>query len=98
MSWKLDTFIPKELLVCEFCIEGKETKRSFTTKGYKVKECFKLVHTNMCEPFCIHIRGRYEYFITFTNDYSRFGYIYLIQRKSNAFYKFIEFKAELKNQ
>ena len=42
------------------------TKGSFTIKEYKIKECLKLVHTNMCETFNIHARGRYEYFITFT--------------------------------
>ena len=46
----------------------------------------------------IQARGGYEYFITFTDDYSRFGYVYLIKRKSEAFEKFKEFRAEVKNQ
>ena len=40
----------------------------------------------------------YEYFITFTDDYSRFGSVYLMKRKSEAFEKFKEFKAEVENQ
>ena len=35
------------------------------------------------------------YFITFTNDYSRYGFVYLMHQKSRAFAKFIEFKHEV---
>ena len=42
-------------------------------------------------------RGGYEYFITFIDDYSRYGYIYLMRHKSEAFKKFKEFKAEVEN-
>ena len=46
----------------------------------------------------IQARGGYEYFITFTDDYSRFSYVYLMKRKSEAFEKFKEFRAEVENQ
>ena len=42
----------------------------------------------------IQARGGFEYFITFIDDYSRYGYIYLMHRKSEAFEKFKEYKAE----
>ena len=42
--------------------------------------------------------GGYEYFITFMDDYSRYGYVYLMKWKSEAFEKFKEFRAEVKNQ
>ena len=56
----LPFLIPKDLLVCESCIEGKMTKRPFTIKGYRTKECLE-VHTNMCGPFHVHAWGGYEY-------------------------------------
>jgi transposase InsO family protein len=43
-------------------------------------------------------RGGYEYFITFTDDLSRYGYIYLMKHKSEAFEKFKEFQNEVLNQ
>ena len=46
----------------------------------------------------IQARGGYEYFIAFTNDYSRYGYDYLMHHKSEAFEKFREYKAEEKTQ
>ena len=39
-----------------------------------------------------------ESFITFIDDYSRFGYIYPIKERSEALDKFKIFKAEVKNQ
>jgi hypothetical protein len=36
-------------------------------------------------------RGGSPYFITFTDDFSRYGYIYLMRWKSESFEKFKEF-------
>ena len=58
----------------------------------------ELVHTDVCGSMSTQAKGGYEYFITFTDDYSRYGYVYLMKRKSKAFEKFKEFRAEVKNQ
>src|SRR6266536_808970 len=42
-------------------------------------------------------RGGYHYFVTFTDDLSRYGYIYLMKHKSETFEKFKEFQSEVKN-
>ena len=76
-----------DLPTCESSLEGKMTKRSFRTKGTRATECLGLMHTNVCDPMSIQARGGYEYFITFTDDYSRFGYVYLMRHKSDAFDK-----------
>ena len=74
------------------------TKRPFIAKGYRAKECLELEHTNVCGPFNVHAWGGYKFFITFTNDYSRFQYVFLMHRKFDALDKFIKFKAKLENQ
>ena len=56
------------------------------------------MHSDVYGPMSIQARGGYEYFITFTDDYSRFGYVYLMKRKSEAFEKFKEFRVEVENQ
>ncbi|KAK8518025.1 hypothetical protein V6N12_033017 [Hibiscus sabdariffa] len=43
-------------------------------------------------------RGGYQYFITFTDDFSRYGYIYLMRHKSEALEKFKVFKNEVQNK
>ena len=87
-----------DLPTCESHLEGIMTKRSFRTKGTRATECLGLMHTNVCDPMSIQARGGYEYFITFTDDYSRFGYVYLMRYKSDAFDMFKAFKAEVENQ
>ena len=39
-----------------------------------------------------------EYFVTFIDDYSRCGYVYLMQHKSDTFEKFKEYRVEGENQ
>ena len=72
-------------------------KRPFNAKGYKAKDLLELVHSDVCGPMSIQVRGGYEYFITFTNDYSRFGYVYLMKWKSEAFEKFKESRVKVEN-
>ena len=85
------------LSVCEPCLEGKMTMRPFKAKGYKAKEVLDLVDTDLCWPMSTSAREGYEYFITFIDAYSRYGYIYLMHHKSEAFDKFKEYKAEVEN-
>ena len=46
----------------------------------------------------IKAREGYLYFVTFIDDYSRYGYTYLLRHKSEVFSKFKEFKAEAETQ
>ena len=83
---------------CESCLMGKMTKRPFTHKAERAKEILNLIHTDVCGPMTTPARGGYEYFITFTDDNSRYGYVYLMRRKSDSFEKFKECKAEVERQ
>ena len=94
----LNSLIFEPIPVCESCLEGKMTKRPFKAKGNRATIQLELVHTNVCGPMSVQARGGYEYFITFTDDYSRYGYVYLMRHKSEAFDKFREYKAEAEKQ
>ena len=83
------------LPVCEYYLEGKMTKRPYTIKGLRVEQPLELVHYDVCEPFSTQARGGYEYYVTFIDDYSRYGYVYLMHQKSETFVKFKEFYAEV---
>lgn len=56
-----------------------------------------MIHTDICGPFPPCISGE-KYFITFIDDFSRYGYLYLIKEKSDALSLFQIFKAEVENQ
>ena len=81
------------LPVYESCLDGKMTKRSFLAMGFRAKEPLELVHSDVYGPLNVQAGGGYEYFITFIDDYSRYEYVYLMQRKSETFGKFKEFLA-----
>ena len=51
----------------------------------------------MYAPMSIDACGGYRYFLTFTNDLSRYGYIYLTKHKPVTFEKFKEFQSEVEN-
>ena len=91
-------FNMEQLPLYHNCIQGKMTKRSFTAKGVKAEGCLDLIHLDVCGSFSVHARGGYEYFITFTNDHSRYGFVYLMKKKSEALDKFKEFKVESEKQ
>jgi transposase InsO family protein len=83
---------------CESCLLGKMTKAPFSKKGERVSDLLGLVHTDVCGPMSTTARGGFSYFITFTDDFSRFGYVYLMRHKSESLEKFKEFKNEVENQ
>ena len=94
----IDSFNLESLDTCEACLKGKMAKAPFPGKGQRAKELLELIHTDVCGPMSHQARGGFSYFITFTNDFSRYGYIYLIKHKSEALEKFKEFKNEVENQ
>ncbi|KAL0386014.1 UNVERIFIED_CONTAM: hypothetical protein Sradi_2995700 [Sesamum radiatum] len=53
---------------------------------------------NVCGPLSIPARGGFSYFITSTDDHSRYGYVYLMRYKSEAFGRFKEYRLEVENQ
>ena len=82
----------------EFCLIGKITKSPFSEHREWVAGLLELVHTDVCWPMTTHARGGYPYFITFTDDHSRFRYVYLMKYKSESFEKFKEFRSEVEKQ
>jgi len=67
------------------------TKMCFTSFPERAVDLLELKHTDVCGPMSTTARGRFQYFITFTDDFSRYGYVYLMKHKSETFEKFKEF-------
>ena len=62
-----------EFPFCESCLGGKITNQPFNAKGRRAQELLELVHTDVCVPMSTQAKGGYEHFITFMDDYSRYG-------------------------
>jgi hypothetical protein len=56
-----------------------------------------LRNNRVSRPMSILTRGGYRYFLTFTDDLSRYGYVYLMKHKSEMFEKFKEFQNKVEN-
>ncbi|PKU73374.1 Retrovirus-related Pol polyprotein from transposon TNT 1-94 [Dendrobium catenatum] len=79
------------------CIEGKQTniKKLGAKRSLNVLE---LIRTDICGPFPTVSWNGQQYFITFIDDYSRYGYLYLIHEKLESLDVFKIFKAEVENK
>ena len=78
------------------CIRGKLSKAK--TKGAsRGSDLLEIVHTDISGPYSTTICGS-RYFLTFIDDFSRYGYLYLIKEKSDALDKFKVFKLEVEKQ
>ena len=70
----------------EPCLMGKMTKTPISGTMERATDLLEIIHTD---------RSGYRYFLTFTDDLSRYGYIYLMKHKSETFEKFKEFQSEV---
>ena len=82
----------------ESCLLGKITKSPFTEKDERATKLLSLVHSNICGSMSSSARGGYFYFITFIDDLSRYGYVYLLKHKSELFEIFKLFRNEVEKQ
>ena len=94
-SGNLGSFDYESYDTCESCLLSKMTKLSFKGKGEYASGPLDLIHTDVCGSMSTHAKGGFIYFITFIDDFSCYGYLYLMKYKSEAFEKFKEFKNEV---
>ena len=85
----LESLDYESLDACEPCLMGKMTKTPFSGTMERATDLLEIIHTDVCGPMNIEARSRYHYFLTFTDDLSRYGYIYLMKLESETFEKFI---------
>lgn len=78
---------------CKSCILGKMAKSPFNRHLEKATKVLELVHIVVCRPFNEMAKWGFYYFISFTNNYSRYGSVYLMKYTHESFGKFTEFKS-----
>lgn len=93
----LDSLDFSDFDVCVECIKGKQTKIK-KYGAHRTTDVLELIHTDICGPFPMASWNGQQYFITFIDDYSRYGYLFLIHEKSQSLDVFKKFKAEVELQ
>ena len=87
----LESLDYESLGTCEPCLMGKMTKTPFSGTMERATDLLEIIHTDVFGPMNIEARDKYHYFLIFTDDLSRYEYIYLMRHKSETFEKFKEF-------
>nr|GEV58129.1 hypothetical protein [Tanacetum cinerariifolium] len=83
---------------CVSFMSGKMARKPYTHQLERAKDLIGLIHTDVCVPFKIMSRQGASYFVTFTDDFSRYGYVYLLKHKHEVFETFKVFQKEVENQ
>ena len=85
-----------QLMLANLASWAKMTKTPFSRTMERATDLLEIIHTDVCSPMSAEAHGRYRYFLTFTDDLSTYGYIYLMKHKSETFEKFKEFQVKWK--
>nr|GEV34531.1 hypothetical protein [Tanacetum cinerariifolium] len=94
----LNAIDSKSFEKCVPCLSGKMVRKPYSHQVERAKDLLGLIHTDVCGPFRIVSRQGSSYFVTFTDDFSRYGYVYLLKHKHEVFQTFKVFKKEVENQ
>ena len=78
---------------CDACLRAKFTKLPFNQILYTANQKLLIIHSDLCGPFVTSL-GKSAYYITFTDDFTRFVWVYTIPNKEASTIKsvFLQWK------
>jgi len=78
----------------ESCLAGKATAKPFG-KASRASSPLELIHSDICGLMNVKARHGPFYFLTFIDDYSRYGFVYLLSHRYEELDVFKCFVAEV---
>jgi Integrase core domain len=86
--------------VSEPCLEGKQTRQPCHQPSTRATVPLDLIHSDLCGPIEPTTVGGTNYYLLFTDDYTRMSHIYPLNGKASkeVLGRFKEYKAEVENQ
>jgi hypothetical protein len=78
-------------VVCDACQRAKSHQLPYPTSTSASSHPLELVFSDVWGPAPESV-GRFKYYVSFINDYSKFTWIYLLKYKSEVFQKFQDFQ------
>lgn len=90
---RFDYNVTNSIGFCETCTGGKLHRSRFETSKSQTKEPLGLVHSDVCGKMKEKSLGGAEYFLTFTDNHTRYSWIYPLKTKDQVFDRFVEWKA-----
>jgi len=86
-----------KLVLCDYCVFGKQQKVSFSVATHHTKGTLDYIHSNLWGPSGVPSFGRKRYMLTFIDDFSRKDWVYFLRQKNNTFLIFKKFKVLVEN-
>lgn len=84
---------------CKACLQGKMSAASYPSRSaHRATEPLQLIHSDVCGPMPEPSWGGARFLVTFTDDYTRKTYGYLMKEKSEVINHFITFKSHVEKQ
>ena len=91
--------VNQDIGLCESCVYGKSTRAPIPKQGgERSKDILDLVHSDICGPMQIKSLGGSRYFITFTDDRSKYTSEYVMKKRSEALGCFKKYLAMAETQ
>ena len=85
-------------LTCEVCALGKHARAPFRASKHRYEKPLQLVFTDLAGPMEVTSIGGSRYFFTVIDAFSRYTFVYFIEKKSEVFDIFKQFKVQAERQ
>ena len=76
---------------CEHYLYGKQNRVRYPSGATRAEGILQLVHSDVFGPVSVPSLGKYVYYVSFIDDFSRKTWIYFLRKKSEVFGRFKEF-------
>jgi hypothetical protein len=70
--------------ICDACQQAKSHQLSYPKSFSTSQAPLEVIFSDVWGPACASI-GRYKYYVSFIDDFSKFTWIYLLKQKSEVF-------------
>ncbi|KAF0734643.1 hypothetical protein Ae201684_008720 [Aphanomyces euteiches] len=94
---ELQVFKPRQLkdLLCETCAYAKSRRSPFNSSAvFRARTFLSLVHSDIWGPCSFPSPSGSRYFVVFVYDYSRYTWAYPIQRRSDLYQTYEQFRLD----
>jgi hypothetical protein len=83
---------------CEICAKSKIHVQSFGSSTHREEDVLGLVHSDICGPISTESLGGAKYFVTFTDDRTRYTETTMLRNRSDVLEAFKTFKLKAEKQ
>jgi hypothetical protein len=73
---------------CEHCVYGKQNRVRFSSRETRAERTLQLVHNDVFGPMSIPSLGKFVYYVSFIDHFSRNTWIYFLRKKFEFFERF----------